>query len=157
MVAIGTLKQNNRMIESTTRPYIGIAGDLVNNGNPVFSLRITNFGSSAGTINSIESNVDLHGYALGRLDECPFQNIDGCTLLPRQSLLCAIDYHRLRGEGIDVLSFTLSYSSGERYYSEVYDVGILVNAALTHARISTEGKELETISYTLQGMVERMY
>ena len=39
-----TLRQNNKMIEESTRPVISIYTDEINAGNPLFYLVVKNFG-----------------------------------------------------------------------------------------------------------------
>lgn len=54
-----TLRQNHKMIENSTRPYICVYGQSINPGNPQFYLVIKNFGSSAATITKFEYLPDL--------------------------------------------------------------------------------------------------
>ena len=45
-----TLRQNNKMIEESTRPVISIYTDEINAGNPLFYLVVKNFGKSPAYI-----------------------------------------------------------------------------------------------------------
>lgn len=56
-----TLRQNNRMIEKSTRPYISVYTDEINTGNPLFYLIIKNFGKSPAYITKFESDFDFRG------------------------------------------------------------------------------------------------
>lgn len=56
-----TLRQNNRMIEESTRPYISVYTDEINTGNPLFYLIIKNFGKSPAYITKFESDFDFRG------------------------------------------------------------------------------------------------
>lgn len=56
-----TLKQNNRMIEESTRPCISVYTDEINTGNPFFYLIVKNFGKSPAYITKFESDFDFKG------------------------------------------------------------------------------------------------
>lgn len=64
-VSIATLLQNSKMIESSARPYIGVASLQVNNGSPFFLISIKNYGASAGSISKFSCSEDLGRYCLG--------------------------------------------------------------------------------------------
>lgn len=64
-VSIATLLQNSKMIESSARPYIGVASLQVNNGSPFFLISIKNYGASAGLISKFSCSEDLGRYCLG--------------------------------------------------------------------------------------------
>lgn len=84
-ISIKTLKQNNLMIESSSRPYIQIYGIKTDLGFPSYTLVIKNFGQSSGTIKSLKSNMDLSAISLDS-DKAPFSYIQNTTLVPNQSL-----------------------------------------------------------------------
>lgn len=42
VVSVLTLRQNSKMIEGSTRPYIGVSSLQVNNGSPIFMIAVKN-------------------------------------------------------------------------------------------------------------------
>ena len=66
VVSVLTLHQNSRMIEESTRPYIGVSSLQVNNGSPVFALTVKNYGASMGRIVSFECDYNLADFKIGR-------------------------------------------------------------------------------------------
>ena len=55
VVSVLMLRQNSKMIEGSTRPYIGVSSLQMNNGSPIFMIAVKNYGASAGTL--LRSNV----------------------------------------------------------------------------------------------------
>lgn len=89
-ISIKTLKQNNLMIESSSRPYIQIYGLKTDLGFPSYTLVIKNFGQSSGTIKNFKSNIDLSVISLDS-GKAPFSYIQNTTLAPNQSLRADVD------------------------------------------------------------------
>ena len=56
-----TLRQNNKMIEESTRPVISVYTDEINAGNPFFYLIVKNFGKSPAYITKFEYDFDFKG------------------------------------------------------------------------------------------------
>ena len=56
-----TLRQNNRMIEESTRPFISVYTDEINAGDPFFYLVVKNFGKSTAYITKFEYDFDFNG------------------------------------------------------------------------------------------------
>ena len=52
-----TLRQNNKMIEESTRPFISVYTDEINAGNPFFYLVIKNFGKSTAYITNLSMTL----------------------------------------------------------------------------------------------------
>ena len=48
-----TLRQNNKMIEDSTRPVVSIYNDQINTGNILFYLVVKNFGQSPAYITKL--------------------------------------------------------------------------------------------------------
>ena len=151
-----TLRQNNRLIEESTRPYIGVSFLNLNNGTPIYEIVVKNYGQSAGKITHFETDVDLRKYVLGHAGLPLFEGIEGMSLMPGQALISAVDYTGLRANNIDLITFHLSYAGPAGVYSECCEVGVAVNANLVQGRCSTDGAEMKTISYSLQTITERL-
>ena len=55
-----TLRQNNKMIEESTRPVISIYTDEINAGNPFFYLIVKNFGKSPAYIRFLYKGIIIN-------------------------------------------------------------------------------------------------
>ena len=88
-ISVHTLRQNSKMIEDSSRPYIGIYGLSTYICDRYYYIIIKNFGQSIAHIESLTYDFDLAKLALrDGLD--PFGNIDGTSLAPGQSYRCAM-------------------------------------------------------------------
>ncbi len=155
VVSIATLRQNSKMIESSARPYIGVSSLQVNNGSPFFLISVRNYGASAGLINGFSCSKPLGDYCLGDRGLPLFEGIEGTTLMPRQKIVCAMDYKKLRADAIDSLSFTVRYAFGRKKYEDVSVVGVSMNANIVQGRAANE-EPLKDISYALQTITEEI-
>ena len=59
ITVIITLKQNNKMIENSTRPYIAIYSNVTYFQDTKFYIILKNFGQSGAMIESFTCNIDL--------------------------------------------------------------------------------------------------
>ena len=152
VTAVKTLKQNNRMIESSTRPYICVYGETIIVGSkPQFLFIIKNYGSSAATLRSFQIDEDLSGcYSIPNSRDF-LSDISGCILAPGQSRCCRMDYSALP----DLLHISIEYSSSENTYSESFEANVKAGAALLSETVSSEGSDLTIISRTLQEMLKK--
>ncbi len=149
-----TLKQNNRMIESNSRPYVTIYGDMTNFSDPQFYLIIKNFGKSGAVIKDFSCDIDLSKYSYG-ISITPFESIRNTMLAPGQNIVCSIDHRKLNKDNINVLNFVVEYEFQGKCYKENYPVNYAAFRKNITTKASTEDSELKTISYTLQEMVEK--
>lgn len=147
-----TLRQNNRMIEESTRPYISVYTDEINTGNPLFYLIIKNFGKSPAYITKFESDFDFRGCYKIPTDKDYLGNLKNAVFAPGQSRICMLDYAKIGKE----ITFTLEYHSGaKKKYSEKFTIDLKAGVSMPYGKAATEGKELRTISYTLQEMLQK--
>lgn len=149
-----TLKQNNRMIESSSRPYISIYGDMTNFSDLQFYIILKNFGKSGAIITNFSCDVDLSKYNYG-ITLTPFENIIGTMLAPNQNIVCSIDHQKLSKDNINTLNFTIEYEFCGKTYKESYPVNYGAFRKNITTKSATQGKELHAISYTLQEMVQK--
>lgn len=149
-----TLKQNNKMIESNTRPYISVYGDMTNFANLQFYIIVKNFGKSGAVIKDFTCDIDLKKYNYG-IKVTPFECIKGTLLAPNQNIVCSIDYKKLSADNINILNFTIEYEFCGKVYKENYPVNYGAFRKNITTKTSTKDKELKTISYTLQEMVQK--
>ena len=60
IISVLTLKQNSKMIDETSRPYVAIYAKTTNFQSPQYYLVINNFGQTGATISSNVLLISLH-------------------------------------------------------------------------------------------------
>lgn len=146
------LRQNNRMIEESTRPFISVYTDEINAGDPFFYLVVKNFGKSTAYITKFEYDFNFNGCYKTRNDRDYLQQLNNAVLAPGQSRICTLDYQRIDR----AVTFTLEYHSGaKKTYSDKFTIDLKAGVSMPYGKVATEGKELRTISYALQEMLQK--
>lgn len=147
-----TLRQNHKMIENSTRPYICVYGESINSGSPCFYLVVKNFGTSPATITNFKADPNLSKcYGLQNSSHDYLQDVSKTTLAPGQSRICRLDYSEVPNS----IKFYVEYRSGKKIYSDCFETNIKSGSAMPTSKVDTNGKELRTISYTLQEMLQK--
>lgn len=110
-IALSTLKQNNRMIEETTRPNLSL---IILNDNGVEFI-IKNTGQSDAIIETITHNMNFdfcskHGYY-------PFKKCEGSVIAPGQYLGYIVEYDGFCDNNEDEVTVAIKYKSaiGKKY------------------------------------------
>lgn len=147
ITVIITLKQNNRMIESSTRPYISIYGIITDFGSPIYSVVIKNFGKSAAKITKFSCNIDLSTISYNP-SHIPFDEIKELYIAPGQALICDVKYDELKKYGKSI-QFSITYISNNKEYHENTQLNFEASKNLTN-NYSSSKDQLQTISKTLQ-------
>lgn len=156
VVSMLTLKQNNRMIESSTRPYIGITGEYVNYGVSQYKVFLKNYGNSAAYIESMTFGIDLQGYLPGRPERIPFDGILGVSILPGQTIACLLDGEAIRCSNMEDISVSVVYkSSEEKQYRDNFIVPIELYQSVTSGRVLNNADPIKTIAFTLQAIADK--
>lgn len=145
---IATLKQNHRMLESSTRPYICVYGQNINSGSPVFYLVIKNFGSSPAIMKRFAITPSIRNCYKTDKGRDFLADMSTGVLAPGQSRICAMDYSKLP----DLLDFDIVYSSGKKEYRDSFTSNIKAGSAMLQTK---NEDELHAISYTLQEMLQK--
>lgn len=147
-----TLRQNNKMIEESTRPVISVYSDEINAGDPSFYLIIKNFGKSTAYITKFEYDFDFKGCFKIHNDKDYLKGLNNSVLAPGQSRICMLDYHKIDRE----VTFTLEYhSDAKKVYTDRFTINLKAGVSMPYGKVATEGKELRTISYALQEMLQK--
>ena len=73
------------------------------------------------------------------------------TIAPGQARICALDYNKIP----DSIRFDIEYSSSVKTYTESMVINLKAGTDMPTNKVATEGKELRTISYTLQEMLQK--
>ncbi len=150
-----TLRQNNRMIENSTRPYITIYSRVTNFSSPSYYIVLKNSGQSGATIESLITDIDLIYYSFSD-EHRPFDNIKDTFVAPGQTIVCNLDPIKMSKEKVDKINFKIEYSTNIKKYDETYTINFLGDTNNIQTRSATRDKELRTISYTLQDLVEKL-
>lgn len=153
IISVLSLRQNSKMIENSTRPYITVYSGVTSFQNSVFYFIVKNFGVSSAVITNFSSDVDLGNYPYPP-GSTPFAHIEGATIHPVQSFKASVDIVRLIKDCSEV-TFDLTYRCGKKTYSEhiSIDLYLLTDSPSLHA--STRDAELRVISFALQDMIIR--
>lgn len=146
------LKQNKKMIENATRPYIAVYGQNINSGSPVFYLVIRNFGSSAAFMKRFAITPDIRDCYKSDKGRNFLADMSTGVLAPGQSRICAMDYSKLP----NTLLFDIEYSSGLKTYHETFSTNIKAGTAMLQTKSgNSDNSDLHAISYTLQEMLQK--
>lgn len=148
-----TLRQNSKMIENSTRPYIAIYGTYTNFETPTYHLVIKNFGTSGARIENFHVSENILDYSPAK-ELKPFSTLKGAFFAPNQSRICSLD-SRFMSENMKPFEFDITYSSGKKKYSEHFTVSPVSDISNIKMRAATKNHELKIISYSLQEFVER--
>lgn len=153
-IAVKTLKQNEKMIDASTRPYLVIyLGFLyVQDLECYFVLR--NFGASAARVNSVTTNTDLSSISK-ESDVNLLSSFTAMVVAPNQRYLQRVDGVKLSSLKEPIV-FDLNYSTPQKSYAESFIINPEVLCEIEASRASTTNKELKIISYTLQDIAEKM-
>ena len=155
LIAVKTLRQNNKMIRNSSRPYIAVSFQSTNFQSISVYVVIKNYGASGAVIKSLEFSEKLVGVSVSGNWAPPFEGINGTFLAPGQSIVCAIDTAELRSNNVECLKATVAYSDGINNYIDDYPLNYGVYGKNPSVRANTKGNELSIISYTLQDLVEK--
>ena len=80
------------------------------------------------------------------------QQLSTAVLAPGQSRICTLDYQKIN----KAVTFTLEYHSGaKKTYSDKFTIDLKAGVSMPYGKVATEGKELRTISYALQEMLQK--
>jgi hypothetical protein len=151
-----TLRQNNKMIQNSTRPYIVAFAQITNFQEPTFYLVIKNFGVSGATIEKMECSIELNQVSY-RDEMTPFNHIEGTFLAPGQSITSSLYSKKFKEHDIKDFNVTLHYSDGIKNYVQDCLINYKVFIENVNVRAATKDKELRTISYALQDLVEKQF
>lgn len=157
VISVLTLKQNSKMIEDSSRPYIGIYGLSTYVCDRNYYIILKNYGTSTACIESLTYDFDIALLSKNENYE-PFSHIDGASIAPGQSYRCAIDFDKATQRKLTCINFHVRYSSGVHKYED--DISLKIDANLGNLEAHTKSEEekekkktpLVVISETLQDM-----
>ena len=155
IVSVMTLRQNSKMIESTSRPYVTIYIDSVTICEQQSYFVIKNFGQSAAYITDFiyPSKLDETAQAHKLMNEA-FSCVKDSLIAPGQSFMLPYKVVDLPDE---LISFSIKYSSGMKSYSDNFTFNPRKFIHIPKARPDTSIPEGDERSVqTLREIVERL-
>lgn len=153
-VSLFTLRQNSKMIENASRPYIVAYSGVVNCQSSQCILVLKNFGNSSAVIKSLKISSSISNYLVfpGKL---PFAGIEGLSFAPSQAMRCSLKYPKF-DSGIKPIEISIEYTASKKHYFETFTINPAAENSNCITRASTENKELRNISYSLQDITEKL-
>lgn len=149
-----TIRQNHKMIQNSTRPYIVVFPETTNYQTQQMYLILKNYGNSGAKITKFYASIDLSNYSLIS-EHPPFSKIENTFLAPGQKIITPIDAKKLSEDKCEVFTIVVGYSDGVKSYYEEYPINYVNLQNNVQLRASTKDKELKIISYTLQDFAEK--
>lgn len=154
LVSIFILRQNSKMIENASRPYIVVYSGIVNCQSPQCILVLKNFGNSSAVIESLKISSSISSYLVFP-NKLPFAGIEGLSFAPSQAMRCSLKYPE-PGSDINPIEISIKYTAGKKHYFETFTINPVAENSNCITRGSTENKELRNISYALQDITEKL-
>lgn len=151
IISVATLRQNNKMIEESTRPYIVVYGYVTNFGSPVYTIAVKNFGSSAAKITKFQSRYNLDRIAINPgEDRVPFDRIKGTLMPPGFSIIRDVNW-----KDIGSIEFEIEYVQGKKKYKDHFDVNFDVEKNNPNGKVFCENNITKNVLYAMQEYIKR--
>lgn len=149
VTVVMTLRQNSKMLESSTRPIVSVYTESINPGIPMLYLVVKNFGTSTAYMTKFETDFDFSDCYKYKNSRNYIEDLSHCVIAPGQSRICLLDYDKLSCP----VTFSISYKSSIRTYNEVFCIDLKAASSLPVSKFATKDRELLSISYSLQEML----
>lgn len=119
LIALLTLRQNSKMLEESTRPYICISFDSIRISSYLPRFTIKNYGQTGATIIEFlyPNNIDFGKEIFNE----QFAHVVGLFLAPQQSV--SIELLKIPDE-ITNVEFSIKYKTVKKKYTEKFDLYI---------------------------------
>lgn len=153
ITVIVTIRQNNRMLESTSRPYVSIYFDYTNMGEPIGYFVIKNFGNSSAKITKLTYNhiVKNQPKSLCKVSDI-LDDMAGNTISPGQKIIMPI---KVSNSPKGTCFFEITYVSSTKEYRDFFEITVSHYGKLSKSRIKNNETD-HLISYPLQEIAERL-
>lgn len=134
-----TLKQNNKMLESSTRPYIAFRLESNQHGVPIAVLK--NCGNSAATITKFSPSINFEDCAIDK-NYVPFAHIENTCIFPGQSFITNFNPGT---PTVNSFEIDITYKSDTHTYKEniVVNMDALREQLYTTPGIKTENSNVQ--------------
>lgn len=160
VISVNTLKQNSKMIEESTRPYVVVYLETTHLCDQEWYFIIKNFGNSGACITKFEYNKEIDSIEFTYPDiQAQLRTIHGLFLAPQQKVLIAIG---TIPKELKFANFIIGYRSEAKYYEESYriDTSALAQhiSTRTDENINFKVSEIKLpkiVTYGIQEFIER--
>ena len=125
IISVITIRQNNKMLEESSRPYISIYIETITICEQTSYIVLKNFGNTSATITKfhydpvLRENIEISEKILRE----QFDYVKGIILSPQQKKLLFYNFAKLP-ENIQTVSFTIGYESSSKYYEESFSLNV---------------------------------
>jgi hypothetical protein len=147
-----TLRQNSRMIENATRPYLTIYCGITDVHAVQVYLVLRNYGQSGALITDFQCSVDLSKCSLIEGGPIPFQHIVGHTIAPNQVVHFPVNHLRLKALGNSPI-FQFKYTANGKTYSETVTLNLSAHDDVLFVHAGKEISDTAVISRVLHEML----
>lgn len=154
IISVKTLKQNSKMIESSTRAQIIFFKDVYNFTTPAEYIIMKNIGHSLAHIISISYDRTI-------LDTIKYSNSNPCEAIdkfnngyiaPGQSYKIPIS---TKNSDSQYISIDIKYSDELRKYNETYNISLKQDSSVCILQHHQPGNELKVVSNSIQEFIKR--
>lgn len=155
IISVKTLKQNNKMIEESSRPNIIIYKDVFNFNSPCEYLVIKNFGNSSAKITNIKFDREaLIKISTNNIHTCDkaFEYLRNSIFAPNQNYKIPI---KTADKGVENLTFVVEYSN-IKHYIETINVNLTQDYGVSYNQQYCTDKELRDICNAIQENTKRL-
>lgn len=128
-ISLRTLRQNSKMIEESSRPYITAQIEHIGNA---FYLRFKNYGQSAAIIDNIELDENAEKVQVENFITV-FEDFRGNTIPPNYSFMTCIRQDNVSDEE-NKISIGIKYHSAVKKYTEHVEINLAAYKKLLEAR-----------------------
>ncbi|MDE1549485.1 hypothetical protein [Jeotgalibaca caeni] len=136
VAVVKTSKDNNRILEENSRAYISIYTEALIANRNHFYIVIKNFGNTNAHIESIEvDNKTREMIKLGNKDY--IDRIVNNQLAPKQSITHLVSKHKNDFDSNHISKFKITYTSGRKIYSDIFEFNLSWNSTMPSISIST--------------------
>lgn len=148
-ISLRTLRQNSKMLEESSRPYITAQIEHIGNA---FYLRFKNYGQSAAIIDNIELDENAEKVQVENFITV-FEDFRGNTIPPNYSFMTCIRQDNVSGKE-NKISIDIKYHSAVKKYSEHVEINLAAYKKVLEARRNIDQNNAEVvIGKTLQDLV----
>lgn len=147
-----TIKQNSKMIENFTRPYVQIFFDSIQIGQPTGYFIIKNFGTSYAKIIALNFNDTIKNHPKDFVDiSSIFNGLVGNGIAPGQKFIIPFKLYQFHGT---TALFDITYSSEHKTYHQHTEILVSNLGGIVKPRLKDDFTT--SVSYSLQEIVERI-
>ena len=155
VTVILTIKQNNKMIESSSRPYLSIYDNFTYFDGISYYIVFKNFGQSRAYVKKFDYDVDLLDCVNTQNPLPPFSHMVGTCISPNQSFITEIDITELLRK-TDRINFSIEYlSPSGKLYKEDITLNLKSRTDNLLSKSDSSNKELKIISDAIQDLVRK--